>query len=123
MSKFKFTTEFEFRASSKILYQYISQPSGLQQWFAEKVKVLGENRMDFVWDGDSHAARLSLQRLNKLTRFDFDNGNYVEFKLETSELTGSSFLKITDYSDNSDEEDLKYLWEDMVDRLRDIVGS
>lgn len=127
MEKYKFVKEFEFRASPKVLYPFISTPSGLQQWFAAKVNILPDHSYDFVWDGESHVAKVTSQRLNKVARYDFVNppqvGNYVEFKLETSELDNTTYLKITDYSTNSDEEDLTDLWTDLVDKIKDIVGG
>jgi uncharacterized protein YndB with AHSA1/START domain len=127
MAKFKYVEEYEFKASPKVLYQYISTPAGLQEWFASKVIIKGDHLFDFIWDNESHPARLTTQRLNKMTRFDFLNenqkGNYVEFKLEVSELTNATFMKITDYSDNEDKEDLDDLWGGFMDKLKEIVGG
>ena len=128
MGKYKFITEFEFKASPKVLFPYISTASGLQEWFAAKVFTRGDSvSFDFLWDNESHPARLSVNRLNKMTRFDFLNdeqrGNFVEFKLELSEMVNSTFLKITDNSDNEDATDLQDMWEGMVYKLKEIVGG
>ena len=70
---------------------------------------------------------MTTHRLNKLVRFDFLNneqkGNYVEFKVEVSDLTNATFFKVTDCSDNADTEDLKEMWEGMTDKLKEIVGG
>ncbi|MCU0325302.1 MAG: START-like domain-containing protein [Spirosomaceae bacterium] len=127
MGKFKFVAEFEFKASPKVLFQYISTPAGLQQWFAAKVTIKGDHIYDFIWDNESHPAKMTSQRLNKSTRFDFMNeeqkGNWVEFKLELSELTNTTFFRVTDNSDNTDVEDLNDLWDGLMDKLREIVGG
>ena len=127
MEKYKFVGEYEFRASAKVLFPYISTASGLQEWFAAKVLVKGDHLFDFVWDNDNHPARMTTHRLNKLVRFDFLNneqkGNYVEFKVEVSDLTNATFFKVTDCSDNADAEDLKEMWEGMTDKLKEIVGG
>lgn len=127
MGKFKYVAEFEFKASPKVLFQYISTPAGLQQWFASKVTIKSDHVYDFIWDNESHPAKLTSQRLNKSTRFDFMNedqkGNWVEFKLEVSELTNTTFFRVTDNSDNTDLEDLTDLWEGLMDKLREIVGG
>ena len=39
MEKLKYVAEYEFRASPKMLFQYISTASGLSQWFAQKVNI------------------------------------------------------------------------------------
>lgn len=130
MSKYKFVQEFELRASPKVLFPYISTASGLQQWFASRVNTKEDHTLDFIWDGESHYARVSSLRLNKSVRFDFLNTgegdrdlNYVEFKLDVSELTQSTYLKVADYSSNADVEDLQSLWEGLIDNLKEIVGS
>jgi uncharacterized protein YndB with AHSA1/START domain len=130
MEKYKFITEFELRSSPKVLFPYISTPSGLEQWYAEKVTVLPDHRFDFQWDGESHIARQTGLRINKAVKFEFEHtseddldNEYVELKLEVSELTQTTFLRIIDYSKNKDEAELVSLWDGFLDNLRDIVGS
>lgn len=130
MEKHKFTTEFEVRSSPKVLFPYISTASGLQQWFAEKVTAMPDNRFNFQWDGESHIARQTAHRLNKAVRFEFEDHeetaediNYVEMKLEVSELTQSTYLRIVDYSETMDVEELSSLWGGLMDSLKEIVGS
>ena len=132
MEKHLFTTEFEIRSSPKVLYPYISTAAGLEQWFAERVTILPDNRFDFQWDGESHPAHRTSHRLNRSVRFEFsDNGedsgsdesNYVEMKLEVSELTQSTYLRVVDYSQNMDEGELSALWGGLMDSLKEIVGS
>ncbi|MDQ1089057.1 MULTISPECIES: START-like domain-containing protein [unclassified Siphonobacter] len=129
MTKYKFVTEYELRASPKMLFSYISTASGLQQWFANKVNVGSNQSMIFEWDGENHPAKITSIRQNKSIKYDFlpepgeTEGNYMEFRLEQSDLTNSTFLKITDYSDNNDEEDLQALWDGLIDSLREVVGG
>jgi hypothetical protein len=49
--------------------------------------------------------------------------SYIEFKVDMNDLTQSSFLKITDYSDIENEQDLRELWTYLVSNLREIVGG
>jgi len=69
-------------------------------------------------------------RLNKSVKFDFvtddseiKDHNYMELRLETSDLTQSTYLKVTDYSENHDVEELQELWSEFVSNLKVIVGS
>ncbi|MCY7350800.1 MAG: ATPase [Cytophagaceae bacterium] len=129
MSKYKFTAEYELRASPKVLFPYVSTASGLSQWFASKVNTMPNHMYDFIWDGESHPARLSTLRQNKSVKFDFTPTDeerdhpYIEFRLDVSDLTQSTFLKVTDYSTNSEPDDLKAMWKGLLDNLREIVGS
>lgn len=130
MEKHKFTTEYELRSSPKVLFPYISTASGLEQWFAEKVTVLPDHRFDFQWDGSSHFARQTAHRLNKAVRFEFEEDgessedtNFVEMKLEVSDLTQATYLRIVDYSQSMDEAELSSLWNGLMESLKEIVGS
>lgn len=129
MTKYKFSAEFELRASPKMLFPYISTASGLQQWFASKVVVGSNQSMIFEWDGENHTARIVSVRQNKSVKYDFvpggeeDDHNYLEFRLDQSDLTNSTFLKVTDYSNNDNEDDLKALWDGLIDSLREVVGG
>ncbi len=131
MGKYKYTTEFEIRANNKMLFPYLVNPAGLAQWFADQVTINENKAFNFVWDNRPHYARLTAQRLNRYVKFEFipeDNStlhepSYIEFRLDMNELTQSSFLKITDFSDTEDEQDLKELWAYLVSNLREIVGG
>ncbi|SOD81894.1 START-like domain-containing protein [Spirosoma fluviale] len=130
MEKFKFITEYELRASPKMLFPYISTASGLSQWFASKVNTMPEQRFDFQWDNESHIARQVSMRQNKGVRFEFldtdedgSDNNYVDFRVDQSELTQSTFLRVTDYSNTTDPEELQDLWDGLMDKLKEIVGS
>ncbi len=130
MAKHKFTTEFEINASKKMLYPYLASASSLSQWFADDVNINEDKVFNFIWDGQDHRARMTTHKVNSFVKYELlENGhvdndpNYYEFKLEMNELTQSVFLKITDYSENDDEEELEDLWSNLVVVLREIVGG
>lgn len=126
MAKFKYEQEFAFRASPRVLYNYISTPGGLQRWFADKVTLDSDRNFIFEWDNEEHVAKLASSRLNKATRFEFvgkDEGNYLEFKFSPSQLDNTTYFKITDNSDNDDVDDLRTMWDELVGELREIVGG
>ncbi|MGB3180391.1 MAG: START-like domain-containing protein [Cyclobacteriaceae bacterium] len=131
MAKTKFTAEFEIRASKKMLYPYLHSASGLSQWFADDVNINEDKEFIFQWDGKEHVAKPVSQRTNHHVKFEFqsDNGEdeddlpFLEFRLDQNELTQSVFLKVTDYSDTGDEEELEDLWEGLVGSLKEIVGG
>lgn len=129
MQKNKFVKEYEIRASPRLLFQYISTEQGLGQWFADKASYdKTTDTFDFIWENTSHLAKLTHQKLNKFARFDFlnseqeDNPSYIEFRLESSELTNALFLKITDYSSAS-EEDAHELWDGLIHSLKEIIAG
>ena len=47
--RIQFEMEFPIQVSQKLLYQYISTPSGLSEWFADNVNSRGE-KFAFIWE-------------------------------------------------------------------------
>jgi uncharacterized protein YndB with AHSA1/START domain len=75
MSQTPYTFEYEIKASPKVLYPYLSSPSGLQQWFADKVIVRGSSELHFYWDNENHPALVLPGKANKSVKFDFKKGD------------------------------------------------
>ncbi|MHC2990712.1 ATPase [Pontibacter sp. HJ8] len=130
-TKTKFVCEYPVNASAKLLYPYLSTPGGLAQWFCDNVTVDEDKLFNFVWDGRNHYAEMTGHRTNRSVRFLFLNEDkshpvdpyYVDFSIESSELTQEQFLKVTDYSEEEDIEELSELWEHLLQKLREIVGG
>jgi START-like superfamily domain len=126
-----FTADFEVHASVKMLYPYIQTAGGLSEWFAENVNISPEKVFTFVWDNETHLAKMSSFRLNHFCRFEFspeteedkNDPSWFELRLETNELTQTTFIKVTDYSDFEDQEELQDLWEGLMSNLRKVVGG
>ena len=55
--KTKITMEYLLNTSPKIIYNHISTPWGLSEWFADNVHVR-ENHYVFVWDGAEQEAEI-----------------------------------------------------------------
>ena len=65
-TKVKFELEFPIQASPQLLYNYISTPSGLSEWFADNVNSRGE-LFTFIWDDSEEQAKLITKKaLNEL---------------------------------------------------------
>ncbi|WP_299822254.1 START-like domain-containing protein [uncultured Pontibacter sp.] len=130
-TKTKFVREYPINASAKLLYPYLSTPSGLSQWFCDNAIIDEDKVLNFIWDGRSHYAEMTGQRTNKSVRFLFlsdkkdhvADGSYVDFSIESSEVTQEQFLKIVDYTDEEDVEELEELWDNLFQNLKEIVGG
>jgi hypothetical protein len=117
MVKKKFVMEFVLNSCShSVLWKAVSTPSGLGDWFADDVKLVGEKWV-FVWDKlEQSAVRLSC-RDKQLVKFRWDGDStdcYFEFRINEDALTGNVTLVITDFADELDLEDAKILWEEQV---------
>jgi len=118
-------------ASAKMMYPYLSTPAGLSQWLCESAVQLGDRRFNLIWDNEDHLAEMSSLRMNKSVRFSFLNTSkgvpgdysYIDFSIETGELTQEQFLRIIDYTDVGDVEQLTELWDNLVQNLRELIGG
>lgn len=129
MPKLKYSGEFELHVSAKMLYPYLSTASGLQEWFADEVNNLKTKELQFIWNKtEEQQAKIVVQRTNKQIKFEFleegeEKSSYLEFKLEENELTNSTFLKITDFSEMTDEAESEDLWQGLVAQLKELLGA
>ncbi|MCE3280546.1 MAG: hypothetical protein K0S44_2737, partial [Bacteroidetes bacterium] len=124
--KGKFELEYVVRTSASILYEFLTSPSGLSEWFADDVNIR-DGVFTFFWDGSEQKARLLNFKDDKYVRLqwiDKPEGSYFEFKIEKDELTGDVSLIITDFADEgSDLETSKRLWDSQVNKLLHVIGS
>jgi uncharacterized protein YndB with AHSA1/START domain len=124
--KGKFELEYVIRTSAGILYEFLTSPSGLSEWFADDVNIR-DGIFTFYWDGSEQKARLLNFKDEKFVRMqwiDKPEGSYFEFKIEKDELTGDISLIITDFADEgSDLETSKRLWDSQVNKLLHVIGS
>ncbi len=130
-NKTLFTADFEIHASIKMLYPYLQTASGLSEWFAENVNISPEKVFTFVWDNEEHKAIMTAHRVNHFARFEYlpetkedeKDPSYVELRLEINDLTQTTFLKVLDYSDFDDQDELEDLWEGLIENLKKVVGG
>lgn len=125
MSKQLFTLEYPVRCSPTILYEFLSTPAGLQEWFADKVDER-DSVFSFTWNGSTDKAELLEMEEDKFIRFHWMHGpknEYFEFAIEKSEVTGQTILVIKDFSEKKDIPDQKRLWDFQVNDLFYRLGN
>ncbi len=125
-SKNIFQIEFPIRSSLRILFNQISTPSGLSEWFADNVNINGKN-YTFIWDGDEQDAELLNKKNNQSIKFrwaDEPKDTYFELKIVVDDITQDISLIISDFAeDEEDEEEAKLLWNKQIEKLRQSIGS
>ena len=124
--KIKYEMEFPIQVSPALLYQYISTPSGMSEWYADNVNSRGEF-FTFIWaESEEEAKLLSKKNLERIKfRWLEDEGTdlYFELRIQVDEITKDVSLMITDFAEEDEVEDGKMLWENMVSELKQILGS
>ncbi len=123
--KIKYQIEFVIQSSPQLLYQYISTPSGLSEWFADNVNSRGELFI-FIWDGSEEQAKLLKKKSDDFVRFAWeeeDDDSFFEMKIIVDEITKDVSLFITDHADEDELEESKMLWENQISSLKQVLGS
>ena len=123
--KTKFQLEFVIQSSPQLLYQYLSTPSGLSEWFADNVNSRGEI-FSFIWDGAEEQAKLLKRKTDEFVKFTWlanDDDFYFEMKIIVDEITKDVSLFITDFADEDELDEAKMLWETQVGDLKQVLGS
>ena len=125
--RIKFEMEFPIKVSQKLLFQYISTPSGLSEWFADNVNSRGEIFI-FIWDDSEESAKLIKKISPEKIQFqwleDEDSDYYFELRIQFDEITKDVSLIVTDFAETDDEvEESKLLWTNQIADLKMVLGS
>jgi uncharacterized protein YndB with AHSA1/START domain len=127
MSKVKFELEFPIHASPSMLYNSLATPSGLEEWFADRVNSRGK-LITFMWDDSEEEAKILAKKTNeriklKWTESEGDD-SYFEFKIQVDPLTKDVVVLVTDFADDDEAvEEAKMLWETQIESLKNSIGA
>jgi len=124
----KIELEFTLNTSQNILFNRLSTPSGLSEWFADDVNLNGDI-FTFIWDNSESQAQMVHKKDNKSIRFRWiddgiplDEEAYFEFRISPDEITGGVALYVTEQLVDNDIEDAISLWNCQIAELKRILG-
>jgi len=123
--KQQFMLEYPVRCSPSILYEFLSTPAGLQEWFADKVDDR-DNIFSFTWNGSTDKAELLEKEQDKFIKFHWlhmPKDEYFEFRIEKSEVTNQTILVIKDFAEKKEIKDQSMLWDYQVKDLFHRLGN
>ena len=126
MARIKYTVDYLIKSSPTILFDFLSTASGLSQWFADRVEDNNADELVFFWEGYPEKAAIVDAVDNEFIRFEMESGEdeeYLEFRIEKSEVTADTILIITDFADKTDIPDQKKLWDSQIKTLTNRVGG
>ncbi|HKK59162.1 MAG TPA: START-like domain-containing protein [Salinivirga sp.] len=130
MSKDKYTLEYPFNSSPKVLFNRLSTASGLSEWFADDVYV-NDKTFTFVWDGMEQKAEMLIRKTPEIVKFKWldeeeeevsEMDPYFEFRIRKDDLTGETALLITDFAHDDDKDDAIELWDTQINALKHKLG-
>ncbi len=124
MEKQKYQLEYTLKTSDKVLFNRLSTAGGLNEWFADNVKVQGK-MYTFEWDNTEQVAEMVNKKDFKYVRFKWVNEDdtYFEFRINIDELTDDLALIVTDFCEPDELDDSRELWDTQILKLRQVLGS
>ncbi|PKQ44238.1 START-like domain-containing protein [Confluentibacter flavum] len=125
--KIRFDIEFPIHASPQLLYQYISTPSGLSEWFSDNVNSRGE-LFTFIWDDSEEQAKLLSKKSDERVKFRWvadedDKAVFFEIKIQVDEITKDVSIIVTDFAEEDEVDQAKMLWDNQISSLKQVLGS
>jgi len=124
--KIKIELEFPIQASPSFLFQYLSTPDSLGEWFADNVNSRGK-MFTFIWDDSEEVAERLSQKNNDCIKFkwveDEDDKTYFEFRIQVDALTKDVSLMVTDFAEEDEVEESKMFWENQIAELKHTIGG
>ncbi|MBT7653342.1 MAG: SRPBCC domain-containing protein [Flavobacteriales bacterium] len=129
MEKERFQVEYPINSSKGVLFNCMSTPSGLSEWFCDDVNIKKDVHT-FIWDGSEEVAKLVTKKKDEYVKFkwmeseeDDNDGTYFELRIRVDEMTGERAIIVTDFAEEDDIEDARELWVAQLDRLRRVLGG
>ena len=127
-AKIRYELEFPINSSPQLLYQYISTPSGLSEWFSDNVNSRGEF-FTFIWNDSEEVARLSSKKSGEKIKFRWVDENkkdteyYFEMRIMEDEITKDVSLVVIDFAFADEVDEAQLLWENQISDLKHVIGS
>ena len=121
----KYELEFPIRSSVNILFNFLSTPSGLSEWFADDVNC-NRDLYTFIWGDSQQEAELITISNNHLIKFrwpDYPDNTFFEFRIEIDDITNDVVLKVSDFAEEDEVEESKELWISQINTLMKHLGS
>lgn len=128
MQKVRFQREYILNVSKNILFNCLSTPSGLSEWFADDVNIK-DGIYTFYWDGSEEEARMLTKKRDESIKFRWmeheeeGEDTFFELRIRLDALTGETALIVTDYTDEDEVAEATLLWDSQIENLKRILGS
>lgn len=122
--KQKLKLEYEFRASPAILYDFLTNPSNLAQWFADHCDVTGD-RFSFFWNGYEEVAIAEERDEQEYLKWVWEDepDKVIEFKIRKADISGATILTVIDSVEEDEMEDQQLLWDNQINALKMKCGG
>ena len=114
------------KTSPTILFNCLSTPSGLSEWFSDDVNIK-DDRYTFFWDGSEETAILKTVRKSESVKFQWEDDEgedyFFEMTIRIDDLTKDVALLVTDFADEGEEDEIQLMWDNNIDNLKKAIGG
>ena len=122
----KIEREYLLRSSTGVLYSFLTEPSGLSEWFCDNVNIKGDIYY-FIWNKDSEQqARRIASKENVYVRYRWLDGPetaFFELRIQVDDLTSDVALIVTDHAEADDVDETILFWNSAIQKLHGVIGS
>ena len=125
MARKKFTLEYIIRSSPSILFEFVSQPDSLAQWFSDFCDAQ-DDIFIFGWNGSFQRARQVDLIEEESVKYHWEHGNkeeYFSFRVYKSEIANDTILEISDFADAKEVKEQSFLWDKQIEDLKHAIGA
>ena len=126
MDKVRIDLEYIIKTSPTILFNCLSTPSGLSEWFSDDVNIK-DDRFTFFWDGSEETAILKTVRKSESVKFQWEDDEgedyFFEMTIRIDDLTKDVALLVTDFADEGEEDEIQLMWDNNIDNLKKAIGG
>jgi len=124
----KFVLEYPIKSNVRILYNFISTPEGLAEWFAEEITVDKDGILTFKWYESEIKGKVLIKKENEFVRIQWLSehqhpSQFLEIKINIEEVSNDLALVITDFCPEEELEDQKALWDMSINNLMRRIGG
>jgi len=122
----KVEREYILRSSPGVLFSFLTEPSGLSEWFCDNVNIKGDV-YSFIWKKDSEQKAQKLaSKENVYVRYRWIDGHqnaFFEMKIEVDDLTSELALIVVEQTEADDVDETILFWDSAIQRLHGVIGS
>lgn len=126
MERVSFKIDFLFRASTTIVYRFLTAPDCLIRWFCDRADVT-DGAYTYAWNDDEEVATLIDDIEDEYVKLQWEHAEsdreFLEFRISRSPVTGETLLEITDWCDADEVEDQKQLWSNQMAAMQKEMGG
>jgi uncharacterized protein YndB with AHSA1/START domain len=125
MARKQFTLEYIIRSSPAILFEFVTDPSCLAQWFADYCDA-SEDDYIFGWNGQYEKAEIVEMEDDEFVKYRWlkaDAAEFFSFRVYKSEISNETVLEVTDFGEPKELKDNTFLWDNQIDDLKHALGA